>query len=173
MRSLPGRALRRVAPVLLLTVISAAPLTAGKPAKRKSAVPADPDDRTIVHVLNRIGFGARPDDVARVRQIGLQTYIDQQLHPEKIEDGTVTARLAEFETLDKSSRDIAEHYFEPAAQARRQAKAAAGEASAEEAKPMRTPEQMAALQKERQVVQELSEQKILRAACTAIDSSKP
>jgi uncharacterized protein (DUF1800 family) len=164
MRSLPGRALSRIAPVLVLTAMAAAPLTAGKPDKRKSAVPSNADDKTIVHVLNRIGFGARPGDVEHVRQIGLQAYLDQQLHPQKIDDGAATARLAGFETLDKSSRDIAEHYFEPAAQARRQAKAAAGEANADDAKPMRTPEQMAALQKERQVVQELSEQKILRAA---------
>ena len=46
-----------------------------------SAVPARPDDKTILHVLNRISFGPRPGDVDRVRQMGLETYIDQQLHP--------------------------------------------------------------------------------------------
>ena len=159
MRSWP--AFRCLAPIVLIAAATAAPLAAHKP---KSAVPASPDDKTIVHVLNRIGFGARPGDVDRVRRMGLQTYIDQQLHPEKIADGALAAHLTGFETLDKSSRDIAENYFEPAVRARQQAKAANGTASADDGKPMRTPEQMAALQKERQVVQELSEQKILRAA---------
>ena len=34
-------------------------------ASRSSAVPARPDDRTIVHVLNRAAFGPRPGDVAQ------------------------------------------------------------------------------------------------------------
>jgi uncharacterized protein (DUF1800 family) len=159
MKSWP--AFRRLVPIVLLAATTAAPLAADKP---KSAVPANPDDKTIVHVLNRIGFGARPGDIDRLRQIGLQTYIDQQLHPEKIPDAALAAHLANFETLNKSSRDIAENYFEPAVRARQQAKAASGAVSADDDKPRRTPEQMAALQKERQVIQELSEQKILRAA---------
>lgn len=65
---------KRIWPVLFLLVLEAAPpLAARKPA---SAVPANPDDRTIVHVLNRLGFGPRPGDVDRVRTMGLQTYID-------------------------------------------------------------------------------------------------
>ncbi|HTL44993.1 MAG TPA: DUF1800 domain-containing protein [Vicinamibacterales bacterium] len=159
MRSRP--AFRRLAPTILLAAVAAAPLAANK---SKSAVPASPDDKTIVHVLNRIGFGARPGDIDRVRQMGLQTYIDQQLHPEKIADSALAAHLEGFETLDKSSRTIAENYFEPAVRARQQAKASSGAANPDDGKPMRTPEQMAALQKQRQVVQELSEQKILRAA---------
>ena len=153
-------AVRRLAPIVLLAAAAATPLAADK---AKSAVPRNPDDRTIVHVLNRIGFGARPGDVERVRQMGLQTYIDLQLHPERIPDTAITARLAGFETLGKSSRDLADQYFEPAVRARQAAKAENAAANAEDGKPTRTPEQMAALQKERQVVQELTDQKILRA----------
>ena len=54
--------------------------------KNKSAVPAKPDDRTIVHVLNRIGFGPRPGDVDHVREMGLEAYIDRQLQPERMPD---------------------------------------------------------------------------------------
>ena len=42
------------------------------------------DDAAIVHVLGRTGFGPRPGDVENVRSIGIQRYIDQQLHPERI-----------------------------------------------------------------------------------------
>ena len=66
-----------------VALLAAVALTAGSPG---SAVPAKPDDKTILHVLNRIGFGARPGDVERVRQIGLAAYIEQQLHPERIAD---------------------------------------------------------------------------------------
>jgi hypothetical protein len=50
----------------------------------RAAKPSDP--ATIVHVLNRIGFGPRPDDVARVQRLGLAAFIDRQLHPEAIPD---------------------------------------------------------------------------------------
>src|SRR4051794_15037625 len=79
-----------------------------------TSVPAHPDDRTIVHVLNRIGFGPRPGDVERVRTIGLDAYIDQQLHPDRIDDVGMAARLAPLTTLTKSSREIAEQYIMPA-----------------------------------------------------------
>src|SRR6266849_2969916 len=106
-------------PRAAIALLAAAALTASSSG---SAVPAKPDDKTILHVLNRIGYGARPGDVDRVRQLGLAAYIDQQLHPERIADPGMTARLAGFETLTKSARELAEDYFVPALQARQQVK---------------------------------------------------
>lgn len=40
----------------------------------------------VWRILNRAGYGPRPGDVERVRQMGLETYLDQQLNPETIED---------------------------------------------------------------------------------------
>ena len=67
------------------------------------------DDR-IIHVLNRLGFGARPDDVAKVRQIGLDKYIEQQLHPETIDDSAVEQKLKIYGELQLSDRDIEAKY---------------------------------------------------------------
>src|SRR6266545_406959 len=129
-----------------------------------SAVPSKPDDATILHVLNRVGFGARPGDVDRVRQTGLASYIEQQLHPERIADAQMAARLAGFTTLTKSSRQLADDYYIPAQLAKQQAKKdATNDPSMTDARP-RTPEQMALARKERAVLMELSSQKILRAA---------
>ena len=147
-----------------IAILAATALTAGSSG---SAVPSKPDDKTIVHVLNRVGFGPRPGDVERVRQIGLSAYIEQQLHPERIADSAMTARLAGLETLNKSSRELAETYYIPALQARQQAKKATTAAPAmakDEGKPARTPEQMELARKQRQVLSELTDQKILRAA---------
>ena len=38
------------------------------------------------HALNRLAFGARPGDVERVMRIGVDRWIEQQLHPERIDD---------------------------------------------------------------------------------------
>ena len=143
-----------------------------------SAVPSKPDDRTILHVLNRIGYGARSGDVERVRQLGLAAYIEQQLHPERVADSGMTARLAGFETLNKSARQLADEYFMPALEARQQVKKDAGNDPGSDplmklkptpdppadAKPVRTPEQMELARKSREVLAELTQQKILRAA---------
>ena len=59
---------------------------------------------------------AWPGDVERVRQIGLASYIDQQLHPERIPDTAVAPRLAGLTTLNMSSRRLAEEYYIPALQ---------------------------------------------------------
>src|SRR5712672_4184787 len=71
------------------------------------------DDKTIIHVLNRLGFGPRPGDVEKVRAMGLQTYIERQLHPERITDTAMDARLAGFTTVGLSSRAISEQFEQP------------------------------------------------------------
>jgi uncharacterized protein (DUF1800 family) len=159
---------RRFAAVVAAAMVAGASLNAG-PAP--AGIPKNPDDRTILHVLNRLGFGPRPGDVERVRRMGLEAYIDQQLHPERIPDAAFTARLTGFETLGKDSGELARDYFRPAMEARqraqREAKAAgATDAAAppDESKRMRTPEEMELQRKQREVIAELSEQKILRAA---------
>src|ERR1041385_7099185 len=43
-------------------------------------------DQAIMHALNRLGYGPRPGDVEHVKQMGLAKWIDQQLHPESIND---------------------------------------------------------------------------------------
>jgi uncharacterized protein (DUF1800 family) len=138
----------------------------------KNAVPAHADDKTVTHVLNRIGFGPGPGDVEEVRRAGLAKYIEQQLQPERIDDAAMTARLAGFETLNKSANELAEAYFIPAQMERRRAQQQAAKdpsMSADAAdkggkKAMRTPDQVEAMRGERQVLTELMQQKVLRAA---------
>jgi hypothetical protein len=111
-------------------------------------------DPAVVHVLNRIAFGARPGDVERVQKLGLQRYIDEQLHPERIADADMAGRLKDLTTVGLSSREIQEMYERPAMQARRERKQ-------NDADP--TPEMRELQRKARSVIDELGEQKILRA----------
>src|SRR5262249_17960852 len=88
-------------------------------AQKSSGVPSKADARTVLHVLNRLGFGARPGDIERVQQMGLEKYIDLQLNPDRIDDSALDARLASFETLNMSTRELADKYYIPALQVRR------------------------------------------------------
>jgi uncharacterized protein (DUF1800 family) len=75
---------------------------------RVTAAPRE--DEKILHILNRLGFGARPDDVENVKRIGLSAYIDQQLHPEQIDDSAVEQKLAGFRELQFPDQDIESRY---------------------------------------------------------------
>jgi uncharacterized protein (DUF1800 family) len=64
----------------------------------------------VVHVLNRITFGPRPGDVEAVQKMGLRNYIEQQLHPETIDDSAVEQQLAGFDLLQMSGPQLTELY---------------------------------------------------------------
>jgi len=130
------------------------------------------DDATIVHVLDRTGFGVRAEDVVHVREVGLDRYVDEQLHPERLSDAEVRARLADFETLALDSSAIAERYYAPLLRERRASKKAApDDAATADAKDGKAatmdPAERARLRELREtgrvVMDELSQQKILRA----------
>jgi uncharacterized protein (DUF1800 family) len=73
------------------------------------AVPTPAPDTArdeAVHVLNRITFGPRPGDVEMVEKMGVRAYIEQQLHPEAIDDSAVEGELTKFDLLQMSSSEI-------------------------------------------------------------------
>ena len=55
------------------------------------------EDQRAIHVLNRLGFGPRPGDIDRVLEMGLEAYIEQQLHPEDIESPRLAEKLQGWE----------------------------------------------------------------------------
>ncbi|HET9164407.1 MAG TPA: DUF1800 domain-containing protein [Candidatus Angelobacter sp.] len=105
----------------LIVLISTAVLFAGdKKSKAKhpnptsSAAPMQmEDDKRIVHALNRFTFGVRPADIERVRSEGLDKWFDEQLHPEKVDDGALESRLAPFRTLKMSTKEMVENFPPP------------------------------------------------------------
>ena len=83
----------------------------GLPARAADAPTTLTEQQRIVHVLNRLGFGARPGDIARVQKMGLDAYIDQQLYPEKIDDTACDKALAHLDTLKMSSAHLLDDYY--------------------------------------------------------------
>ena len=71
------------------------------------------DEQRILHVLNRLGFGARPGDVARVKAIGLDNYINQQLNPQKINDAVADAKIKDLSTLNMTTAQLYEKFPQP------------------------------------------------------------
>ncbi len=78
------------------------------------------EDEAILEALNRLGFGPRPGGLERVKEMGLQKWVDQQLHPDSIDDSALDARLQRFPTLKMSSAKLLDEFPEPRVAARRQ-----------------------------------------------------
>jgi uncharacterized protein (DUF1800 family) len=108
MRIAPGK----VALSLLCVSLACAvpPLVAKKKDKEKATNSGQSDQRRAVHALNRLTFGPRPGDAQRVLAMGVDRWIDLQLHPDKIQDSAVEVRLAAFRTLGMSSKEIVEEF---------------------------------------------------------------
>ncbi len=115
-----------LAALLLASLTFAAPyLSAGKDKqkKEKQAQPSEAlkglpvtelsEDEALLHALNRLGFGPRPGDLERVRQMGLGKWLDLQLHPERIDDSALQPRLERFPTLTMSASQLLDEYPQP------------------------------------------------------------
>ncbi len=104
---------RKLALLATILVIALPTLfAAGGKKEKQTAFEMDEQKRSI-HALNRLTFGARPGDVAHVNAMGVDAWIDQQLHPETIDDDALTARLAPLRTLQMTSNQIVQNFPPP------------------------------------------------------------
>jgi len=69
-----------------------------------------PEQKRAMHALNRLTFGPRQGDSNRVMAMGVDQWMDQQLHPDKIDDHALEARLVPLRTLRMDTREIVENF---------------------------------------------------------------
>lgn len=155
---------------LFLLWLLAMPVLAVKP-DTKTGAKALTEDQKILHVLNRLGFGARPADVEKVKSIGLQKYIDQQLNAATIEDAVAETKVKNLEVFNMSTAEVFAKYPNPGALLRQLEGGRAAQANAQNAKraPMPDPSQEqqmsdAEQRERRQKIQELYREYDLRPA---------
>jgi uncharacterized protein (DUF1800 family) len=135
-------------------------------------------EQQIIHVLNRLGFGARPGDVERVKSMGLENYINQQLNPEKISDTVAENKVKDLSVVSMTTAELYEKYPQPGMLLRQlQAKGMLGGDLEKDAKnnPQLNPQdekyrkvleeyyQQNGLQRPQRIMAELQASRILRA----------
>jgi uncharacterized protein (DUF1800 family) len=60
-----------------------------------------------VHMLHRATYGVPPGELDRARRMGYQAWLEEQLHPETIDDSAVDAEVAaRFPTLTLSAQEL-------------------------------------------------------------------
>ncbi|MGA8871305.1 MAG: DUF1800 domain-containing protein [Candidatus Acidiferrales bacterium] len=94
-------------------------LKLSKKFKGKLPITQLTEDEATLHALNRLGYGPRPGDVARVEQMGLDKWIDQQLDPDSIDDSSLDERLEKYPTLKMLSQQLLEEFPPPAQAAKK------------------------------------------------------
>jgi uncharacterized protein (DUF1800 family) len=105
------RAFALAAAFVLLS--NSVPVAPAQTAAAKAGAQKMTEEQRAVHVLNRLAFGARPGDVERVRKMGVEAYIEQQLNPSKLDDAAAEARLRGFPTLGMSNSELLAKYPQP------------------------------------------------------------
>ncbi|MCU1286876.1 MAG: hypothetical protein JWO13_3226 [Acidobacteriales bacterium] len=104
---------RLIAVVIFIAISSAsASLLLAKSKPKKSVAQMD-DSQRALHALNRLTFGPRPGDIDKVKAIGVDKWIDQQLSPDKIDDSALQSRLEPFRTLRMDSRTLVQNFPPP------------------------------------------------------------
>lgn len=77
---------------------------------QKTSAKSLTDDQKILHVLNRLGFGARDGDIEKVKAVGLNKYIEQQLNPSSISDEIAETKVKNLDVLKMSNEELFAKY---------------------------------------------------------------
>jgi uncharacterized protein (DUF1800 family) len=118
-RSLRLHSWPRTAALILVLVMLCQPVfwlaanAQGRPQRGAKKQLAMTEDQRIAHVLSRLTFGARPGDFERVKAMGVEAFINQQLDPDSLDAGSVIARLRKLPTLGLATPVIIEQYTPP------------------------------------------------------------
>src|SRR6059058_2000321 len=67
-------------------------------------------DEQIQQVLSRLTFGARPGDAEQVRAMGIENWIDWQLHPDRIDDAGTDALMSRYTAYAMNTGDVIRDY---------------------------------------------------------------
>lgn len=103
--------LTRTLSVLSLFAVAVPTVSFGNSATSKPLS----EEQKILHVLNRITYGPRPGDVERVKAMGLQKFIEQQLNPAAIDDAAADNRVKHLEVFNMSTSEVFAKYPNPGA----------------------------------------------------------
>ena len=109
-----SKEMRKPVALILLVALLATPSLVSFAAGDKHEKNAKlTEEQRILHVLNRLGFGPRPGDVERVKAMGLENYINQQLNPEQISDTVAENRVRELNVLNMTTAQLYERFPQP------------------------------------------------------------
>jgi uncharacterized protein (DUF1800 family) len=101
--------LKSTAAIALSLTLLLPPADASKPFQTRLT-----KDQQVLHVVERTTFGARPGDIERVRHIGIEKWLDEQLHPEQLpENPLLEPKLADLKSMQLPAPELFRMYPPP------------------------------------------------------------
>jgi uncharacterized protein (DUF1800 family) len=164
------RTLTVISLAVAATAIGAQTPKQSSPARPQSTAQQPNDllpDEQIQQVLNRLAFGPRPGDAEKVRAMGIDKWIDAQLHPERIADPGADSIISKYAIYSMPTSDII-HDYGVVQQLQRQVKREAGADSMDKRDARRDviqqdPKALEAIRQTQGLVGELQSAKLARA----------
>jgi uncharacterized protein (DUF1800 family) len=150
-------AARSVSVLVIVTLLGCA--SPRPPGNAATAAARATGNAEVLHVLQRLTYGPRPGDVARVEAIGVEAWIERQLDPARIDDTAVEEGLRAWPTLSMSIGDLHREYPRPDPELQR--RLAGGEMS-----PREVREQYPVDRRPARIVAELQAARMLRAVAS-------
>ncbi len=94
-----------------VAALGAVTLATWLPVRQARAATAASAESEALHVLNRLGFGPAPGDLAQMMESGIGTYIAAQLQPARLPlPAPLAGRLVALQTLHASQAELALRY---------------------------------------------------------------
>lgn len=107
--------MQKITAFLMMSAVFSPTLLVAQGTNQKAKKKSLTEDQKIIHVLNRVGFGVRAGDVKKVKAIGINKYIEQQLNPAAINDSAAEAKVKNLDVLGLSNEQLFAKYPNPAA----------------------------------------------------------
>src|SRR5215212_5056103 len=101
--------MKKIVALMLLALLTQPLVLAQKRPKPQSLA----EEQRIIHVLNRLGFGARPGDAAPIKATRVEQYVEQQPPPQKIPDTVAENTLRDLSVLNMTTAELYEKYPQP------------------------------------------------------------
>jgi uncharacterized protein (DUF1800 family) len=121
---------------------------------------------SALHALNRLAYGPRPGAVDQVARTGVMRWIEQQLRPERLDDGALAARERSFAILTYDADDLSRRFVaarQERIQRQRELGAAAERMTAADSQRMRAEALAGAAGEMRRLGGELQQLAVVRA----------
>ncbi len=76
------------------------------------------EQKKASHAVSRLAFGSSPDDQREIAALGVEGWIDRQLHPRQISDELLADKLRAFPILTRSPEELEDEFPLPQARAK-------------------------------------------------------
>jgi uncharacterized protein (DUF1800 family) len=87
-----------------------APPAEKAPSKRARDTASITETQRALHVLNRLSFGPRAGDLQAVLAKGVDAWVEDQMHPESIDDSALNARLAPYASTRMNPKQLTQSF---------------------------------------------------------------